>query len=157
MNGKAWYQSKACIGGCVAAIIGIISMFTAIGPALEKEQGAITDGLVGLAEIFAGAMAIYGRIVATKQIGGPRGSKLYGWIILIVLIPCVAGCVQVHVEKEMPDGTKIYATYERWFAPQELEGVQIDLDTGKACIVKQKSDTVVMVAGIAEGIARGLK
>ena len=92
----------------------------------------------------------------------PRNIQIEIWlrwlaaIAVLIFIGHMAGCVMVHVEKEMPDGTKIYATYERWFAPQKLDGVIIDLDTGKASIVKQESDTVALATGIAEGVAKGI-
>lgn len=75
-------------------------------------------------------------------------------MLLITLALVLGGCVTVHVERE-PDGT-IYARYERCIFSQSLEGVEIDLVTGKATIMKQQSDAEGVARSIARGFAEGV-
>ena len=74
--------------------------------------------------------------------------------ILITLALLLGGCVTIHVERA-PDGT-IYARYERCIFSQNLEGVEIDLVTGKATIMKQQSDAEGVARSVARGFAEGL-
>ena len=80
------------------------------------------------------------------------------WMLLVIIILlsilCLSGCVTVHVERA-PDGT-IYARYERCIFSQNLEGVEIDLITGKATIMKQQSDAEGVARSMARGFAEGL-
>lgn len=67
---KPWYLSRGVWSGVVAALIGVVSMF---GLNVEGEQESITNVVLGLAEVVAGIVAIYGRVRAKARIA--RGSK----------------------------------------------------------------------------------
>ncbi|MBW2561085.1 MAG: hypothetical protein JRE40_09555 [Deltaproteobacteria bacterium] len=74
-----------------------------------------------------------------------------------VFLISLSGCVTVHVEKILPDGSRVTADYNRYILPQRLEGVLINLDTGEALIEKQQSDTERLVGAAVEGAVRGLR
>lgn len=64
---KEWYKSKAVWGGVIAAVAGIAANF---GINInETLQADISDWIVSAVAIVGGLLSIYGRIVATKQIG----------------------------------------------------------------------------------------
>lgn len=69
---KSWYASKGVWGGIVA-LASIIAGFFGI-TIDENTQAVIVDQVTGSAAaigVIAGAVtAIYGRIAATKQVGG---------------------------------------------------------------------------------------
>ena len=76
-------------------------------------------------------------------------------VLFVTILPLLlGGCVTIHVERA-PDGT-IYARYERCIFSQNLEGVEIDLVTGKATIMKQQSDAEGVARSVARGFAEGL-
>ena len=85
-----------------------------------------------------------------RRVRGPHRWR----VLLITLALLLSGCVTIHVERA-PDGT-IYARYERCIFSQNLEGVEIDLVTGKATIMKQQSDAEGVARSVARGFAEGL-
>ena len=65
---KKWYLSKTVIGGIVAGIAGIAGLFNFT---LDTEaQTGITELIIGMSTLFGSALAVYGRVKATKGIEG---------------------------------------------------------------------------------------
>ena len=65
---KKWFASKGVWGGIVAVLAGILALFGfSVSPA---EQANVVELASGLAASIGGAIAIWGRIVATKAIAG---------------------------------------------------------------------------------------
>jgi hypothetical protein len=66
-DNKPWYASRGVLGGLVAALAGLASLFGyAVAPA---DQAALTELAVGVAAAGGGLLAIIGRVLATKAIG----------------------------------------------------------------------------------------
>lgn len=63
---KPWYLSKTVIAGMVTVLIGICSALGFVG--FEAETDSIAELVLQLTTAVAGAVAIYGRITATKKI-----------------------------------------------------------------------------------------
>jgi len=60
---KPWWQSRAVWGGIVAAAAGIASLF-----GVDIDQAKATEIAVSLAPLIGGALAVYGRVRASKPI-----------------------------------------------------------------------------------------
>jgi len=63
---KPWYLSKTVIASIITVVIGVVGAFGYDELASEKES--LTEVVLSLATAIAGAVAIYGRLTATKQI-----------------------------------------------------------------------------------------
>lgn len=63
---KPWYQSKAVIGGVVAAVAGLLA-FAGVDIGIE-DQGILTDAVLGLVGAIGGILAVYGRVKADRKI-----------------------------------------------------------------------------------------
>lgn len=61
---KQWYMSKAIWGSIVAILASVIAMF---GYSVPQEE--MTEIIVQIVTVVGAAIALYGRIVATKSIG----------------------------------------------------------------------------------------
>ena len=68
MNGTtAWYASKTIWGSVIAVLAGVSTMF---GLKLDAPlQDQLSQLLASAGEIVGGALAFYGRVVATTKIG----------------------------------------------------------------------------------------
>jgi len=67
---KKWWQSKAVLAALVTGICGVLTLFgvrEAAQAAAEAEP--IADNIIGLVAIVGSVLAIWGRIVAKKEIG----------------------------------------------------------------------------------------
>lgn len=65
---KQWYESKTVIGGIVAVVSGVAAAFgIAISP---EDQEQIVAAVAAIGSAVGGALAIYGRIKASKPISG---------------------------------------------------------------------------------------
>lgn len=64
METKPWYQSKGVIGGAVAVVVPTANLIFGI----DLDQAELTLVLSQIGTAIAGAVALWGRIVATKQI-----------------------------------------------------------------------------------------
>ena len=60
---KPWYLSRAILGGAVAVIAGVLGLSGA-----DAEE--FPQLLMDLASVAGGALAVYGRINATRAIAG---------------------------------------------------------------------------------------
>ena len=66
---KGMFQSKAIWGGIIAVLAGIAGLFgVQIDPSLQAE---IATQAIAAVSVIGGALAIYGRLKATKSIGKP--------------------------------------------------------------------------------------
>ena len=67
---KPWYASKAVIGGVLAAVAGIAAMigYQFSAPAVEQTTNDTLLIVESIVAIIGGALAIWGRIKATKKI-----------------------------------------------------------------------------------------
>lgn len=66
-NAQPWFKSRAIWGGVVALVAGVAGAF---GLVIDLgTQGAIVDVLLAVGAAAGGAVAIYGRINATRKIG----------------------------------------------------------------------------------------
>lgn len=66
MEQKNWYESKAVVGGLVAATSGVAAVFgVALGP---EEQETLVAAITGIGAAIGGILAVYGRIKASKNI-----------------------------------------------------------------------------------------
>ena len=63
---KAWYESRAVWGGIVTAGAGIAGL---AGYDVDKES--LTDILLGIGGLVGSALAIWGRVQATRPISRP--------------------------------------------------------------------------------------
>jgi len=64
---KGIFASKTVWGGVVALLAGIAAIF---GYSFsEVDQTTLTEAIVGIASAIGGLLAIYGRVMATKEIG----------------------------------------------------------------------------------------
>jgi len=63
---KPWWRSKGVIGGTVAMVLPILAAFGIGGLADQGET--ITQLVMQIAAAVAGAIAVYGRVVATKKL-----------------------------------------------------------------------------------------
>jgi hypothetical protein len=64
---KPWYLSRGVVGGLVAVMIGVAgTLFGIAGLEAEKEQ--IIDMVLQISTIIAGAVAMWGRLRAKKDI-----------------------------------------------------------------------------------------
>lgn len=76
-SSKPWYQSRTILGGAVAAIAGGAQL---LGYTITAaDQAALVDGVAqivalasGVASFVGGAVAMWGRIVASKAIGATK-------------------------------------------------------------------------------------
>lgn len=74
---KPWYQSRAILGGAVAFVAGAAQL---LGYSVTAaDQAALVDGatqigqlVAGVASLAGGAVAIWGRIRASKAIGSTK-------------------------------------------------------------------------------------
>lgn len=65
---KQWYQSKAVWGGVIAIVASLVQL---MGYRISDDlQGDLADQAVTLAGVVGGLVAIWGRIAATRGIGG---------------------------------------------------------------------------------------
>ena len=65
---KTLFASKTFWGACVAVLAGALSLF---GYQLAAEdQAELVNAVSGIGAAAGGLVAIYGRIVASKRIGG---------------------------------------------------------------------------------------
>lgn len=65
---KPWYQSRA-VWGALVAIAASVMRSAGLGLP-EGAEGEIADAALSLAGTAGGLAALYGRIVATRPIGG---------------------------------------------------------------------------------------
>lgn len=63
---KPWWASKGVWGGLIAVAAGIAGVFGYV--VSPEDQAVIVDAIAGLAGICGGALAVYGRILASKQV-----------------------------------------------------------------------------------------
>lgn len=62
-SSKKWYESKTIISGLVAMAMFVIQIL-----GLDLDQALVTEFVVAVFGVIALAFAIYGRLVADKQI-----------------------------------------------------------------------------------------
>ena len=63
---EKWYQSRGVWGGLIAVVAGIAALF---GLTISAEvQVEVVDLLIALGPVIGGALALYGRLKATKRI-----------------------------------------------------------------------------------------
>lgn len=79
---KPWYASTGIWGSVATMIVGLAGLFHFHPDA--QWNGDLASWLVSLGPILTGAIALYGRLRATKQIGG-QGSGVRGQIIAMTL------------------------------------------------------------------------
>jgi len=60
---KSWYQSRGVLGGLVAALAAVLSLW-----GLEVDQAALTDILLAVGGLAGGGLAVYGRVRAERPI-----------------------------------------------------------------------------------------
>ena len=66
METKNWYESKAVVGGLVAAASGVAAVFgVVLGP---EDQETLVAAITGLGTAVGGVAAVYGRVKASKSI-----------------------------------------------------------------------------------------
>lgn len=76
MDTKKWYLSKTLWAGLITLIVGVLTAFKVIhiGPVLVEniaaEQEGISQVIVGLFEIVAGAVVLWGRLTAKTELTG---------------------------------------------------------------------------------------
>lgn len=63
MPEKLWYQSRAVIGGLVAALAGIAALF-----GVDIDQPVLTDLFLSLGSLIGGALAVWGRVRAEPPV-----------------------------------------------------------------------------------------
>lgn len=80
-NSKSWYLSKTIWGSLVAVAVGTLGAFGVIGAAAE--EAAITDIIMQIVGVVGAVIALWGRIVARKNIVP---------FLLVGLMLCIAGC-----------------------------------------------------------------
>lgn len=74
MDTKKWYLSKTLWAGLITLIVGILTTFKVIqiGPVLVEnivaEQEGISQVVVGLFEMIAGAVVLWGRLIAKTEL-----------------------------------------------------------------------------------------
>lgn len=61
---KPWWQSKGVIGGAVAVVSAIAGLL-----GVSFDEGQLTESLLMIGAGVGGVLAIWGRVVADKQIG----------------------------------------------------------------------------------------
>ena len=63
---KKWYVSKSVLGGVVAVIASVFGIF---GTSFDVgTQAQVVDIVIAVSGAVGGALAIYGRIKATKKV-----------------------------------------------------------------------------------------
>ena len=60
---KPWYQSRAIIGGLVAILASILGLW-----GIDLDQAAATEIALNAAPLIGGALAVWGRVKATRPI-----------------------------------------------------------------------------------------
>ena len=69
VEGKNWWASRGAVGGLVALVCGVLA---SMGYAATTEDAVIlsntTEAVLSAISAVGGAMALYGRIKATKRI-----------------------------------------------------------------------------------------
>lgn len=74
MEKEVWYQSKGVWGSGIVIILGLLQTFNIgeVGPVtydnITANQEGITESLVQLGAFLAGALALWGRLTAKKQV-----------------------------------------------------------------------------------------
>lgn len=79
---KSWYLSKTIWGSLVAVVVGTLIMFGVTGA--EGEESAITDVIMQIVGVVGAVFALYGRIVAKKNI--------VPFLLIGVMLLGLAGC-----------------------------------------------------------------
>lgn len=64
-EGKKWYRSKGVLTGIVTVLIGL---YEGVKVSLAPQMGWTLPEIPGLAYTVLGALGIYSRVVATKEI-----------------------------------------------------------------------------------------
>lgn len=59
---KPWWMSKAILGGAAAILAGLLGLSSA-------DAAQLTQLLTDVASVAGGALAVYGRVKATRAIG----------------------------------------------------------------------------------------
>ncbi len=60
---KPWWKSKGVMGSLAVIIVSLLNMF-----GLDIDNATVTELLMQLSTVIAGAVALYGRLVARYQI-----------------------------------------------------------------------------------------
>lgn len=58
---KPWYLSRTIIGGIIAGAAGVLGL-------TDADAAQITDMAVSAAAVIGGALSVYGRVKATREI-----------------------------------------------------------------------------------------
>lgn len=70
MNGnKQWYESSGVWGGVIVIISPLIVVFFHMTVS-SADATQLADAFAGIGTAVGGILAVYGRVTATKQIGG---------------------------------------------------------------------------------------
>ena len=74
MEKELWYQSKGVWGSLIVMILGILQSLNleSVGPVsidnMVAEKETLVESLSQLGVLFAGALAMWGRLTAKKQV-----------------------------------------------------------------------------------------
>ena len=70
MDEKKWYASKGVWGAVIVVIVTVLTMLGRKGEAevIEEQSGAISDTIIQLVTIAAGALALWGRLAAKTKV-----------------------------------------------------------------------------------------
>lgn len=70
-DNKPWYASSGVWGGILAAGVGLVALITHT-TITQADVSSLAGDLAAIGGAVGGIIAVYGRIKATKKIGGAK-------------------------------------------------------------------------------------